>query len=230
MRQPVERLFKAIGYQFSDWRLAEIALTHRSVGSANNERFEFLGDAILGFVIADELYQHFKGADEGQLSRLRAELVKGESLAEVARKLDLGAYLSLGTGELRSGGQSRSSILADALEAIFAAIYIDGGYEASRQIILSLFQEKLDQLSLDSQQKDPKTRLQEHLQAHKLGLPSYSVVSISGEQHEQLFQVNCSIINLKQACDGHGSSRRRAEQDAANNMLAIISKPQVENP
>ncbi|VAX09926.1 Ribonuclease III [hydrothermal vent metagenome] len=227
MRQPVERLFKTIGYQFSDWRLANNALTHRSVGTANNERLEFLGDAILGFVIADELCQQFGAADEGQLSRLRAELVKGDSLAALARELDLGAYLFLGTGELRSGGQSRNSILADTMEAIFAAIYLDGGYEASRQIILSLFQEKLSQMSLGDQQKDPKTRLQEHLQAHKSALPNYSVVNVSGEQHEQMFQVQCSVDGFIQTCNGSGSSRRKAEQDAAEKMLAYLSQPQA---
>jgi len=226
LRQPVESLFKTIGYQFSDWRLAENALTHRSVGSTNNERLEFLGDAILGFVIADELYAHFKEADEGQLSRLRAELVKGESLAVLARELNLGVYLLLGTGELRSGGQSRNSILADTLEAIFAAIYIDGGYEASRQIILNLFQGKLKQLSLDNQQKDPKTRLQEYLQARKLKLPEYSVINVSGEQHEQTFQIKCAVADFSQMCTGTGGSRRKAEQSAADKMLTVLCQPQ----
>lgn len=221
MRQPVERLLKAIGYTFNDQRLAENALTHRSVGSNNNERLEFLGDAILGFVIADELYQHFNEADEGQLSRLRAELVKGESLAVLARELDLGAYLALGTGELRSGGQSRDSILADALEALFAAIYLDGGYKAARQVILNLFQPKLKALSLDVQQ-DPKTQLQEYLQAHKLALPSYSIVNIVGEQHDQLFHVKCVVADLDLESEGSGTSRRRAEQDAAERLLACI--------
>ncbi|MCF6354884.1 MAG: ribonuclease III [Candidatus Polarisedimenticolaceae bacterium] len=222
MRQPTEHLSKAIGYSFNDPSLFENALTHRSAGSINNERLEFLGDAILGFVVADELYQQFKSANEGQLSRLRAEMVKGEALAVLARELDLGLYLALGVGELRSGGQGRDSILADALEAILAAIYLDGGYEAVRQVIHNLFQSKLKKLSLDSQKKDPKTRLQEHLQAHKHPLPEYSVAQVAGEQHEQQFLVQCVVTELQLECEGHGSSRRRAEQDAAEGMLTKI--------
>ncbi len=197
-------------------------MTHRSAGSVNNERLEFLGDAILGFVIADELYQQFSSANEGQLSRLRAEVVKGETLAILARELDLGIYLALGIGELRSGGQGRDSILADALEAILAAIYLDGGYTAVRQVILNLFQGKLKKLSLDSQKKDPKTRLQEYLQAHKHALPDYCVVNVAGEQHDQQFIVQCVVTDLHLECEGNGSSRRRAEQDAADQMLAQI--------
>ena len=219
MRQPTERLSKVIGYSFNDPSLFENALTHRSAGSVNNERLEFLGDAILGFVVADELYQQFSGANEGQLSRLRSEVVKGEALALLARELDLGVYLALGVGELRSGGQGRDSILADAVEAILAAIYLDGGYESARQVILHLFQSKLNKLSLDTQKKDPKTRLQEYLQAHKHALPDYSVVNIAGEQHDQQFSVQCVVADLQLACEGNGSSRRRAEQDAAEQML-----------
>jgi len=222
LRQPIELLSKAIGYSFNDLRLFENALTHRSAGSVNNERLEFLGDAILGFVVANELYQQFNSANEGQLSRLRSEVVKGEALASLARELDLGVYLSLGVGELRSGGQSRDSILADALEAILAAIYLDGGYEAVRQVILNLFQSRLKKLSLDSQKKDPKTRLQEYLQAHKLMLPSYTVAGVEGEQHDQQFCVKCIVEGLQLECEGNGSSRRRAEQDSADCMLAKI--------
>jgi len=222
LRQPIEQLSKAIGYSFNDLSLFENALTHRSTGSINNERLEFLGDAILGFVIADELCRQFSSANEGQLSRLRAEVVKGETLAVLARELDLGVYLALGVGELRSGGQGRDSILADALEAILAAIYLDGGYAAVRQTILDLFQGKLKKLSLDSQKKDPKTRLQEYLQAHKHPLPDYCVVNVAGEQHEQQFIVQCVVTDLHLECEGNGSSRRRAEQDAAEQMLAQI--------
>ena len=222
MRQPIELLSKTIGYSFNDLRLFENALTHRSAGSINNERLEFLGDAILGFVIADALCQQFSSANEGQLSRLRAEIVKGETLASLAHELDLGVYLVLGVGELRSGGQSRDSILADALEAILAAIYLDGGYEAARQVILKLFQNKLKKLSLDSHKKDPKTRLQEYVQAHKLELPSYTVTSIEGEQHDQQFYVKCVVASLDLECEGEGSSRRRAEQDSADRMLTQI--------
>ncbi len=220
----MERLLKAIDYTFSDHRLVETALTHRSAGAQNNERLEFLGDAILGFVIADELCRHFEGADEGQLSRLRARLVKGESLAALARELKLGDYLALGAGELRSGGQGRDSILADALEALFAAVYLDGGYEAARRVVLNLFQPRLKTLSLDAQQKDPKTRLQEYLQARRLGLPTYSVVSIAGEQHDQLFRVKCIAPHLEQESEGTGSSRRKAEQAAAERLLARLTR------
>ncbi len=222
MRQPIEHLSKAIGYVFNDLSLFENALTHRSAGSVNNERLEFLGDAILGFVIADELYQQFSSANEGQLSRLRAEVVKGEALALLARELDLGLYLTLGAGELRSGGQGRDSILADAMEAILAAIYLDGGYGAVRQVIHNLFQGKLKKLSLDAQKKDPKTRLQEHLQAHRHPLPEYCVANVAGEQHDQQFIVQCTVAELQLECEGSGSSRRRAEQDAAEKMLAQI--------
>ncbi len=224
MRQPTKHLSKAIGYTFNDPSLFENALTHRSAGSVNNERLEFLGDAILGFIIADELYQQFGSANEGQLSRLRSEVVKGEALALLARELDLGVYLALGVGELRSGGQSRDSILADAMEAILAAIYLDGGYGAVRQVILELFQGKLKQLSLNTQKKDPKTALQEYLQAHKHALPEYAVVNVVGEQHDQQFSVQCIVADLCLECEGRGTSRRRAEQDAAEQMLTQLFK------
>ncbi len=223
MREPVERLCRSIGYQFSNLGLVETALTHRSAGSDNNERLEFLGDAILGFVIADYLHANYPQADEGQLSRLRAGLVKGDSLAQIARQLELGKFLNLGAGELRSGGHSRSSILADAVEALFAAVYLDGGYLEARRVVLELFDEKLSRLSKKSQQKDPKTRLQELLQSRKNPLPSYTIVSITGEQHEQCFTVSCQVEELNIMTEGTGSSRRKAEQDAANRFLRQIS-------
>jgi ribonuclease-3 len=202
--------------------LAETALTHRSAGSSNNERLEFLGDAILGFVIADYLYANFPDADEGELSRLRAGLVKGDSLAQIAKQLDLGQYLNLGAGELRSGGHSRGSILADAVEALFAAVYLDGGYLEARRVILELFEDKLSRLSKKSQQKDPKTRLQELLQSRKNPLPTYTIISITGEQHEQCFTVTCRVDELNIITEGTGSSRRKAEQDAASRFLRRI--------
>lgn len=219
MREPVQRLCRAIGYEFSNLGLAETALTHRSAGSGNNERLEFLGDAILGFVIADFLYKHYGDADEGELSRLRAALVKGDSLAEIAKTLELGKYLNLGPGELRSGGHSRASILADAVEALIAAVYLDGGYPAAREMILQLFDKKLTRLSKKSQQKDPKTRLQELLQSRKITLPVYTILSITGEQHEQCFRVSCRVEELNLETEGVGSSRRKAEQSAANLFL-----------
>jgi ribonuclease-3 len=217
-----ERLCRAIDYQFVDGKLVEIALTHRSAGSPNNERLEFLGDAILGFVIADELFRSFPTADEGQLSRLRAGLVRKETLARVGRELDLGKYLVLGPGELRSGGQSRDSILADSLEALLAAVYLDGGYESVRAIILNLFNDRVRSLSLDSHQKDPKTRLQEFLQARQLSLPEYETLEISGDQHAQTFVVKCLVEALGMEVTGDGSSRRKAEQEAAGRMLELL--------
>jgi ribonuclease-3 len=217
-----ERLCRTIDYQFVDGKLVEIALTHRSAGSPNNERLEFLGDAILGFVIADELFRSFPTADEGQLSRLRAGLVRKETLARVGRELDLGKYLVLGPGELRSGGQSRDSILADSLEALLAAVYLDGGYESVRTIILNLFNDRVRSLSLDSHQKDPKTRLQEFLQARQLSLPEYETLEISGDQHAQTFVVKCLVKALGMEVTGDGSSRRKAEQEAAGRMLELL--------
>jgi ribonuclease-3 len=222
LREPVERLCRSIGYAFTNLGLAETALTHRSAGSSNNERLEFLGDAILGFVIADYLYANFPDADEGELSRLRAGLVKGDSLAQIAKQLDLGKYLNLGAGELRSGGHSRGSILADAVEALFAAVYLDGGYLEARRVILELFEDKLSRLSKKSQQKDPKTRLQELLQSRKNPLPTYTIISITGEQHEQCFTVTCRVDELNIITEGTGSSRRKAEQDAASRFLRRI--------
>ncbi|MDJ0806672.1 MAG: ribonuclease III [Gammaproteobacteria bacterium] len=219
MRASTDILCRALGYRFSDASLLEQALTHRSVGGANNERLEFLGDAILGFVIADELYHRFAAASEGQLSRLRSSLVKRETLADIALELALGDYLNLGPGELRSGGMARASILADGVEAILAAIYLDNGYEAARQVILEIYAPRLAEIDLKTPQKDPKTRLQELLQSRKVALPSYEIVEVSGSPHEQQFKVLCSIDELGMESAGTGSSRRRAEQAAAQTML-----------
>jgi len=222
LRAPIDQLIRAIGYTFNDRSILEVALTHRSVGSHNNERLEFLGDAILGFVIADYLYRTFTSASEGELSRLRSTLVKGESLAEIAKGLELGSYLNLGIGELKSGGQSRASILADSLEAVLAAIYLDGGYEAAKSVILALFSRRLKSLDIDSQRKDPKTRLQEYLQAQKIPLAIYSVIGIEGEQHDQHFTVLCRVDKLEKETKGTGGSRKQAEQDAAKSLLKQI--------
>jgi ribonuclease-3 len=202
--------------------LLERALTHRSAAGENNERLEFLGDALLGFVIADELLHRFPGADEGRLSRLRAALVKKESLAELARGLDLGDFLSLGAGELRTGGHARDSILADALEAVFAAVYLDQGFDGASRVILSLFSEALAVVGREETTKDPKTRLQELLQARRRPLPEYEVLDISGSQHAQRFRVRCALTDGEERTEGEGTSRRRAEQQAASGMLALI--------
>jgi ribonuclease III len=219
LREPTERLCRSLGYRFADTALAERALTHRSAGGNNNERLEFLGDAILGFVIADEIYRRQGRASEGQLSRLRSGLVRRESLAEIARGLEVGSYLILGQGELCSGGQTRDSILADTLEALFAAVYLDGGYEQARQVILGLFRERLEALTPEGPLKDPKTRLQEYLQGRRLDLPDYEVIEVVGEAHEQTFRVVCRVPALETERRASGSSRRRAEQAAAAKIL-----------
>ncbi len=201
-----------------------MALTHRSASSTNNERLEFLGDSILGFVIAQKLYDLFPSASEGVLSRLRASLVNQSSLAELAREHQLGDYLLLGSGELKSGGFRRDSILSDALEAIMGALFKDQGIEACQAWIEHLFSEKLSHLSLDNWQKDPKTQLQELMQSKKQALPEYTLITMSGLAHEQMFKVKCSIPLIENTCVGTGISRKRAEQSAAELMLELINK------
>ena len=201
-----------------------MALTHRSASSNNNERLEFLGDSILGFVIAQKLYELFPDACEGVLSRLRASLVNQSSLAALARKHKLGDYLLLGSGELKSGGFRRDSILSDAMEAIMGALFKDQGIAASQQWIEYLFAEQLDGLSLENWQKDPKTQLQELMQSKKLELPSYTLMTMSGSAHEQTFKVKCTIPIVDEPCIGTGISRKRAEQAAAELMLHLLNK------
>jgi ribonuclease-3 len=223
LKADISKLYRDLGYTFQDPGLIDQALTHRSAGGKNNERLEYLGDAILGFVVADALYHHFIEATEGQLSRLRSALVKRDTLAHVAREFQLGEYLKLGQGELRSGGQSRDSILADSFEAVLAAIYLDGGYQATREVILKTFSSRILTLSSHSQQKDPKTQLQEILQAKKVSLPIYTIVDVRGDPHAQHFKVECGIEALDRKTIGQGNSRRKAEQDAAQNMLADLN-------
>ncbi len=226
MREKSGRLLKNLGYSFKDPRLLKCALTHRSAGSRNNERLEFLGDAILGYAIAAELYNRFPKASEGILSRLRSSLVKGETLAELARGLQLGDHLLLGSGELKSGGFRRDSILAGALESVMGAIYLDGGYEACCRWIIKLYENRLDSISPDVNLKDPKTRLQEYLQSKKMGLPQYTIVSIDGQAHDHLFHVECSVNELDLNVKGSGFSRRKAEQNAAQKILEAIESGQ----
>jgi ribonuclease-3 len=223
LKPDIDKLCRQLSYRFANQDLIEQALTHRSVGGNNNERLEYLGDAILGFIVADALYHNFPEASEGQLSRLRSSLVKKDTLAKIAREFDLGAYLNLGPGELRSGGHARASILADGVEAIFAAIYLDGGYTATREVILTVFAARIEALNLEDHQKDPKTRLQELLQAKKMGLPTYQVTEISGDPHQQTFHVLCSVDELRSEVQGSGSSRRKAEQDAAARLLSALN-------
>lgn len=217
-----DELSKKLAYQFRQPNLLNIALTHRSKGGNHNERLEFLGDAIVNFVIAEVLYQQFPQATEGELSRWRATLVNREALAELAKTFDLGSYLSLGTGELRSGGSSRQSILSCAMEAVIGAMYLDGGFNEARTKIIDWYQPFLQSLSSAADHKDPKTLLQEYLQSKRFPLPIYKVDIIEGESHKQMFTVSCTVENLSLKTIGKGSSRRRAEQQAASAMLAAI--------
>ncbi|WP_439651317.1 ribonuclease III [Microbulbifer guangxiensis] len=210
----LERLCLRLGHQFSRPDLLELALTHRSAGSRNNERLEFLGDSILGFTIGAALFDKFPQGREGQLSRLRAQLVSGETLAKLAREMDLGDCLRLGEGEMKSGGFRRASILADAVEALIGAIYLDAGLEAARERVLAWFASRLENLSLETA-KDPKTRLQEWLQARQRPLPEYTVVDVSGAEHAQRFVVECRVKGLNAPVRGEASSRRSAEKLAA---------------
>jgi len=218
---PLDGLSRALGYRFDNPQLLQAAVTHRSAGSQNNERLEFLGDAVLGYIIAEWLFEQFPDATEGQLSRLRASLVKRATLADIARQLNLGDYLRLGSGELKSGGFRRDSILADAMEAILGAVVLDSdnGLEQCRACIHRLFASKASELSPGEELKDPKTRLQELLQSRKLDLPAYEVVEVTGKAHHQRFAVECRVEAMQQSARGEGSSRRRAEQAAARAML-----------
>ncbi len=219
-RQP---LIDALDYRFGQPELLEEALTHRSVSDRNNERLEFLGDSILNFVIASELFLRRPTDSEGALSRLRASLVNKESLADIARQLQLGQWLKLGSGELKSGGRRRDSILSDAVESILGAVYLDGGYDECRALILRLYRDRLANLPEASELKDPKTRLQEFLQSSKRGLPSYSVVEVTGKAHNQCFSVECHLQDLGEMTTGTAGSRRRAEQVAAKAMLEKLT-------
>lgn len=218
----LDSLYKRIDYTFNDQSLIESALTHRSAPGKNNERMEFLGDAILGYIISNELYTRFPRAQEGQLSRLRASLVKGETLAVIARSLELGDYLIMGSGELKSGGYRRSSILADAFEAIIGAIYLDSNIDQAKEFILKFFNERLDSCDPAKAEKDPKTRLQEFLQAESASLPVYTVKKIEGEAHKQKFEVECYLPERDIKQIAQGTSRRKAEQAAAQMILDMI--------
>lgn len=217
-----QRLEAALGHGFGRPELLRQALTHRSFGSPNNERLEFLGDAVLNCVVAGYLHQHFAGLREGELSRLRASLVRQESLAEIAKSLHLGDFLQLGEGELKSGGSRRPSILADALEAIFGAIHVDAGFDAARAVIERLYAPAVARIDPNDAGKDPKTALQEILQGRRLPLPRYALLATHGEAHVQEFEVECAIPDLDIRTTGTGSSRRIAEQQAAQRAMAAI--------
>jgi len=215
----IAQLQRRLGYCFQDEQLLRLALTHRSAAGLHNERLEFLGDSILSFVIADALYHQFPKVNEGDMSRMRATLVRGRTLAEFGRAFELGDYLLLGPGELKSGGFRRESILADAVEALIGAIFLDSDINRVRQLVLEWYAERLAAIKPGIDQKDPKTRLQELLQGQKRALPTYSVVKVRGEAHNQSFTVHCEIDGMSEPVVGTGSSRRKAEQHAAQKAL-----------
>lgn len=214
-----EPLYKSIDYTFNNETFLQKALTHRSVSNFNNERMEYLGDSIVNFVIAEALFKKFTDITEGPLSRMRASLVKKETLAKIASQLNLGEYIRLGSGELKSGGFRRASILADGLEALIAAIYLDAGLDICKSKILLWFTPLLEEISPNVSHKDSKTELQEYLQARHLALPQYEIIKTEGKDHNQIFHVCCSLNQPAKQATGTGSSRRRAEQAAAKLVL-----------
>jgi ribonuclease III len=220
----IETLVRRIGHEFKDPALLRRALTHRSYGMPHNERLEFLGDSVLNCAIATHLFHLHTRVQEGDLSRMRAHLVKEQTLSEIASSLNLGDYLQLGEGELKSGGFRRPSILADTLEAIIGAVYLDAGFIAAEQMIARLFEPLMKGLDPKTLGKDPKTLLQEYLQGRKLPLPNYTVLSISGEAHQQHFEVECAIPAMNVRACGGGVSRRSAEQTAAGNALEMLNQ------
>lgn len=215
-------LQKKLGHTFNDEAMLIRALTHRSAGARHNERLEFLGDSLLSMVIADALFHRFPKVNEGDMSRMRATLVREKTLAELAREFDLGDYLILGPGELKSGGFRRESILADAVEALIGAVYLDTDIEQMRTMLLSWYEERLNDIQPGIDQKDPKTRLQELLQGKRKSLPTYTVVDVIGEAHNQKFTVHCQIDGVPEPVVGIGTSRRKAEQSAAEHALEVL--------
>jgi ribonuclease-3 len=217
-------LYEALGYRFNDLSLLEQALTHRSADKQHNERLEYLGDAVLGMCIAEVLYRKFPKQPEGKLTRMRSNLVKGHTLSAIARELSLGQFIRLGSGEMKSGGHRRDSILADAVEALLGAIYLESGLPAASAAIERLFSSRIAQLDPNIQIKDNKTQLQEYLQSRQIELPNYEVISISGKDHAQTFKVRCSVETLDLSETALGKSRRIAEQEAAKTILEKIHK------
>ncbi|EDP45902.1 ribonuclease III [Rickettsiella grylli] len=230
MKSEIESLCEKLNYQFKNPELLEDALSHRSFrGNKNNERLEYLGDAVLNFVIAAALFRQNIKAREGELSRLRANLVRGETLTDLAQGFELGKYLRLGAGELKTGGAQRKSILADGMEAVVGAIYLDGGFQACETCILRWYANRLENIEMIPDLKDPKTQLQEYLQAKKLALPVYTILALEGPAHQQSFKVECQIQGLPHKAIGLGSSRRRAEQKAAEKILEELAITVKEN-
>lgn len=220
-------LAATLSYRFTDSRLLQQALTHRSSAGENNERLEFLGDAVLELVISDVVFNARRAAAEGELSRLRASLVRKASLAKLATELGLGEFVILGGGERKTGGHRRESILADTLEAIFGAIYVDAGFAAAATVIKQAFGTRLTEFPAVEELRDPKTRLQEWLQAKALGLPEYELIKTSGQAHRQVFEVRCSIRDGAQQSTGRGTTRRNAEQESAQRMLAELGSDEA---
>jgi ribonuclease-3 len=215
----LDRLQQRLGHRFADPGLLRLALTHRSYGQPHNERLEFLGDSIVNCVIAAILYRRFERMNEGELSRLRSHLVRQQALYEIAQELGLGEYLQLGEGEVRNGGARRPSMLADTLEGVLGAVHLDGGFDAAQNVIHSLYEPVLRSVDLLSLGRDPKTLLQEWMQARKLALPVYSIVATHGAPHSQVFEVACALPTLGIQVQGTGASRRSAEQEAARRAL-----------
>lgn len=224
MNKAADALCRRLAYAFKDPTLLNRALTHRSKGAEHNERLEFLGDSVLNLIISTELYDRFPHLTEGDLTRLRASLVREPALAVHARHLDIGNCLELGGGELKSGGYDRDSIIADALEAIIGAIFKDGGLSEAVRVVRLIYGDDLTSLDPDNIQKDPKTRLQEYLQKHSLPTPTYTVLGISGESHNQSFIVECRVSGIDSGVQGNGNSRRAAEQQAAERVLDMLSQ------
>lgn len=220
----INRLSKKIGYTFEQPELLIQALTHRSAKGQHNERLEFLGDSILGFVIAEALFEKFPKHDEGDLTRMRSSLVKGVTLAEIGRDFNLGEHLILGPGELKSGGHRRESILEDAIEAIIGAVYLDSNITQCKELILIWFAKRLSSIKPGHEQKDPKTRLQEYLQGRKIPLPVYDVIDTSGQSHNQQFTVSCVTEVVDTEIVAKGTSRRKAEQAAAHQVLMELEQ------
>lgn len=211
-----------LGHQFKNDALLRLALTHRSKGSENNERLEFLGDSILGFIVAETLFHKFPDVAEGKLSRMRSAVVRKETLTKVARELGIPEALNLGEGELKSGGFNRNSILSDAMEALIGAVYLDSGLTSTKQLIMRHFKQALDGLTATSVYKDPKSILQEYLQQRSLALPTYEIIKIEGEPHRQVFQVACRVEGYDQPFIAAGASKQSAEQSAAEKAFSVL--------
>lgn len=221
MVEDIKKLQQRIAYTFRDIAHLKTAMTHRSAKYENNERYEFLGDAVLGVVIAHALFKQFPEAREGKLTRMRAKLVRGETLAEIANELDIQAYLILGEGELKAGGRRRKSIQADAMEAIIGAIYLDSDFISTQKVILNLYQSRLEHANPDIE-KDPKTLLQEAVQKQGKALPVYQIITKTGKAHELNFLVECRLVDMSMTERATGKSRREAEQAAASKLLVVL--------